>query len=80
MLALTCSFTLTACGEDTGAAGTDATVTATGCTTDDECPGQVCDPLTRACVGCLTDANCGTYTHCVAKACAPFTPCANSLD
>ncbi len=75
-----CSFALTACGESSGAAGTDATVTTTGCLTDEACPGQICDPLTRACVACLTDAQCGTYTHCLAQTCVPFTSCSNSLD
>ncbi len=77
------ALALTACGEAAAPASPDAAVTTTSvCTSDADCtaPTGTCDPLTRACVACLTDAQCGTYTHCIAKACQTFTPCSNSLD
>jgi hypothetical protein len=36
-----------------------------GCTPASQCPdGQICDPVTRLCVGCLADADCPTGTVC----------------
>lgn len=52
-----------------------------GCKSDKDCKdaGQVCDPLTKTCVTCLEDADCGDSEHCEAKVCVGFTACTNSL-
>jgi hypothetical protein len=76
-------LSLASCGGDTAtASGTDTTITQSGCTSDTDCAttSQVCDPLTQACVACMTDAQCtGGSAHCLAKACVPFVSCSNSL-
>lgn len=51
------------------------------CQSDKDCKelGKVCDPLTKVCVACLTDAECAPSQHCVAYSCQGYTGCANSL-
>jgi hypothetical protein len=51
------------------------------CQSDKDCKdaGKVCDPLTKQCVACLTDAECGPSQHCVGLACQGYTTCTNSL-
>jgi hypothetical protein len=56
-------------------------VSESACQSDKDCKdlGKVCDPLTKVCVACLTDAECAPNQHCVAYACQGYTPCVNSL-
>lgn len=51
------------------------------CQSDKDCTtaGKVCDPLTKLCVACLTDAECKVSEHCVGLQCHGFTACSNSL-
>lgn len=69
-----------AVASDTDAAGSDAVAT-TSCTSDKDCKdaGKICDPLTKACVDCLADSDCGPLQHCKSLFCVDFTPCSNSL-
>jgi len=54
---------------------------ASTCQSDKDCKtaGKVCDPLTKQCVACLTDAECGPSQHCVGLVCQGYTSCTNSL-
>ncbi len=69
---------------DTTDAGTpqDAVVGPAKCQSDKDCSGagQVCDPLKKVCVACLTDLNCAANQHCVAYICESATACVNSLS
>ncbi len=51
------------------------------CQSDKDCKdaGKVCDPLTKVCVACLTDAECAPSQHCVGLSCQGYTSCTNSL-
>ena len=51
------------------------------CASDKDCTaaGKVCDPLTKVCVACLTDAECKVNEHCIGLTCQGYTPCTNSL-
>ncbi len=59
----------------------DSVVGPTACVSDKECnaSGKVCDPLTKVCVTCLTDAECAPSQHCVGLTCQSYTGCTNSL-
>jgi hypothetical protein len=59
----------------------DVAVGPIACQGDKDCTsvGKVCDPLTKLCVACLTDAECAPSQHCVALACQTYTACSNSL-
>lgn len=51
------------------------------CSTDKDCTGGVCDPATFACVGCLTDKNCGGATPvCVGQKCVAGVACTSDTQ
>ena len=56
-------------------------VTAGPCESDKDCKagGKICDPLTKLCVACLTDSECGPSQHCFGLTCQTYVGCSNSL-
>ena len=60
---------------------TDTATPPSTCQSDKECKnfGLVCDPLTKKCVTCLSDAECAASQHCVGLTCQGYTTCSNSL-
>jgi Cys-rich repeat protein len=42
-----------------------------GCTTNAQCPGEVCDTTTHTCVQCLADGDCPLGELCTSHACTP---------
>jgi len=88
-----CWLSLAGCGgDDSGAGllaaeggvlpGDDAGTTATTCKNSKDClVDQVCDPTTKVCVQCASNADCMTGLECQASKCVmPMGPCTNSLD
>jgi sugar lactone lactonase YvrE len=45
------------------------------CTSASDCPGGICNPATRICVGCLGDSACAAGSLCRKLVCQPATPC-----
>ncbi|MET0795480.1 MAG: hypothetical protein ABW061_28435 [Polyangiaceae bacterium] len=54
------------------------------CTSDDNCSDKPkaphCDPVLGECVGCRTESDCPSKSHCIERNCVSYTPCVNSRD
>jgi hypothetical protein len=50
------------------------------CDAKTPCVTGVCEPATRACVGCLTTQDCGTAAVCRDHVCLPVPPCASDKE
>ena len=69
-------------GESSGGFNGDPISIGSACTSDEQCEASdaLCDPSTRACVACITAADCGEGSDCFGNTFQPYTACESSLQ
>ncbi len=75
-----CTTDLCAAGGCTHAAIPGCSPPVTGCDAKTPCAAGVCNPVSHACVACLTTADCGGTGVCLANLCVAAPKCVSDVD